>query len=127
MDGSAMTPSDRIAGLEAAILVKDRLLDDLVIQLAAKDVRIAELEIEVVGLRASLRSIFETEIASMQAKDECVGTFVDLNLSLQQELTDAQAIIDDTFDELVETDRRAQTLELQLLATAAPRATRRAN
>lgn len=108
-----MTLEDQITGLETAIVTKDQ--------------RIAELESELASTRASLDHLIETGLASIQAQDECVATFVDLNLSLQEELSDAKDLIDDTFDELVETDRRAQTLELQLLATTSAPSMRRAN
>ena len=77
--------------------------------------------------RASLNHLIETGLASIQAQDECVATFVDLNLALQEELSETQGLIDVAYDELMETDRRAHSLELQLLATAAPKPLRQAN
>ncbi|WP_442204003.1 hypothetical protein [Rhizobium sp. RAF56] len=99
-----MTIEDQVTALETAILVKDQ--------------RIAALETEVAGLRASLHSIFESSLASIRSQDAYVATIADLNLALQEELADATALFDQTFDELEEMDNRTKTLELQLLSAA---------
>ena len=66
----------------------------------SKDQRIAALEADVADLRASLHSIFESSLASIRSQDACVATIADLNLALQEELSDAHEIIGAACEEL---------------------------